>query len=106
MGIAIANRKNRCDFGALVRASDTPSPKLRGVNLHPLNLGGMGLQGNLSLHMGKIVRISGFSSLSQRSQCFVPSDDVLKNTAIAEKREESPEILTNLVRKGLTFFVC
>ena len=36
MGIAIANRKNRCDFGALTLTTHTPL--IKGVQLfHPLN---------------------------------------------------------------------
>ena len=51
------------------------------------------------------MRISGFSSLFSVIAVFLyPLTNVLKNTAIAEKREENPEILTNLVRQRLARF--
>ena len=57
----------------------------------------------VNLFLTKLVRISGFSSLFSAIAMFLyPLTNVLKNTAIAEKREENPEILTNLVRKRLT----
>ena len=41
--------------------------------------------------------------LSQRSQCFEHSlAKCAESTAIGRKREENPEILTNLMRKRLT----
>ena len=57
----------------------------------------------VNLFLTKLVRISGFSSLLSAIAVFwyLPTS-VLKNTAIADKREENPEILTNLVRKRLT----
>ena len=58
----------------------------------------------VNLFLTNLVRISGFSSSfpSDRSTFahFLPEN--AKNTAIAEKREENPEILTKLVRKRLT----
>ena len=57
----------------------------------------------VNLFLTKLVRISGFSSLFSAIAVFLyPPTNVLKDTAIAEKREENPEILTNLVRKRLT----
>ena len=48
------------------------------------------------------VRISGFSSLLSAIAVFLSTFvGGYKNTAIAEKREENPEILANLVRKRL-----
>ena len=60
------------------------------------------LQNLVKLFFIKIVRISGFSSLFQRSQYFSTFCQSAKNSAIAEKREKNPEILTNLMRKMLT----
>ena len=46
------------------------------------------------------MKISGFSSLFSAIAVFLdPPTNVRKNTAIAEKREAEPEILTDLVRK-------
>ena len=51
------------------------------------------------------MRILGFPLFSQRSQCFQHSlAKCAENTAIARKREENPEILTNLMRKRLARF--
>ena len=49
------------------------------------------------------MRISGFSSLFLAIAVFFQHilPESAKNTAIAEKREENPEILTNLMRRGL-----
>ena len=59
----------------------------------------------VNLFLTKLVRISGFSSLFSEIVVFLyPPTDVLKNTAVAEKREEKTEILTNLVGKRLTRF--
>ena len=45
----------------------------------------------------------GFPLFSQRSQCFEHSlAQCAESTAIARKREENPEIFTNLTRKMLT----
>ena len=50
----------------------------------------------VNLFLLKLVRISGFSSLSQRSHSLA---ECAENTAIAGKREENPETLTNLMRE-------
>ena len=58
------------------------------------------------------MRISGFSSLSQRSQCVIPSDKCAESTAIAGKSKESQkssiiiqEKVNNVVFDSvLTFF--
>ena len=54
----------------------------------------------VNLFLTKLERISGFSSLflTNRSVLEHICQRVLKNTAIAEKREENMEILTNLVK--------
>ena len=57
----------------------------------------------VNLLLIKLVRISGFSSLFSAIAEFLSTFvGRYKSTAIAEEREENPEILTNLVRKGLT----
>ena len=58
----------------------------------------------VKLFLIKLVRISGFSSLFSAIAVFLaPSGkECAENTAIARKREEKPEILTNLMRKRLT----
>ena len=51
------------------------------------------------------MRISGFSSLFSAIAVFLSTFvGGYENTAIAEKRAENPEILTDLVRKRLTRF--
>ena len=53
----------------------------------------------VNLFLTKLVRISGFSSLFSAIAVFLSTFvGGYRNTAIAEKREEKPEILTNLVR--------
>ena len=46
----------------------------------------------VNLFLTKLVRISGFFSLFSATAVFLyPPTNALKNTAIAEKREENPE---------------
>ena len=61
-------------------------------------------QNLVNLFLIKLVRISGFSSLFSAIAVLLALSGkmCLKNTAIAEKRKENPESLTNLVRKRLT----
>ena len=57
----------------------------------------------VNLFLIKLVRISGFSSLFLVITVFSAHlPESAENTAIAERREENPEILTNLMRKRLT----
>ena len=57
----------------------------------------------VNLLLIELVRISGFSFLFSGIAMFLHSlAKCAENTAIAEKREENPEILTNLMRKRLT----
>ena len=57
----------------------------------------------VNLFLIKLMRISGFSSLFSAIAVFSAHlPESAKNIAIAEKREENPEILTNLMRKRLT----
>ena len=59
----------------------------------------------VNLFLLKLVRISGFSSLFLAIAVLSAHlPESAKNTAIPEKREENPEILTNLMRKRLTRF--
>ena len=63
----------------------------------------LALQNLVNLFLIKLVRIPGFSSLFSAIAVFLHSlARCAENTAIARKREENPEILTNLMRKGLT----
>ena len=58
----------------------------------------------VNLFLIKLVRISGFACLflaiAVLSAHFAPES--AKNIAIAEKREENPEIVANLMRERLT----
>ena len=55
----------------------------------------------LTFFLTKFVRISGLSSLFLAIAVFSAHlPESAKNTAIAEKREENPEVLTNLMSKG------
>ena len=85
------------------------SPKHRGerrpINTKHINIFLPALAGQSLVHLflTTLVRISGFSALFSAIALFLSTVvGGYQNTPIAEKREENPEILTNLVRKRLT----